>query len=101
MKKYYLSYEDDRMNLKEYDTENGVRVFRNRLMIYNNTLIINELFDSIRDAIKSLNGYRQPVIYNGENINVWQPDVFVSINRYTGEIYQEYHFDDSILRKYE
>lgn len=101
MKKYYLSYEVDGMHLEEYDTENGVREFCGCTLIYNSRLSVNRLYNSIREAIEDLHGYRKPVIYHGENINIWQPDLFISVNTHTGEMWRDYHFDDTKLKQYE
>ena len=101
MKKFYLSYEQDGMHIHDYDTANGVQFFRNSVIIYNNTTIISALYDSLVECVESLHGYSSPVIYKGENINILQPDLFVTYNTATGETWRGYHFDDSILKKYE
>ena len=101
MKKFYLSYEQDGMHIFDYDTENGVRFFRNSVIIYNNTKIISALYDSLAECLESLRSYSSSVIYHGENINSLQPDLFVTYNTATGETWRGYHFDDSILKKYE
>ena len=55
--------------------------------------------DTLRDCIGTR--YSQtPVMYRGENINVWQPDIFIRVDG-CGRYYREYHFDDTKLRKYE
>lgn len=101
MNKYYLSFENDTMNIKEYNTNNGYRIIGDCTLIYNSTLVVNRLYNSIREAINDLNGYRKPILYNGENINPWQPEVFLRYNPYTGEYIQEYYFDDTILKEVE
>lgn len=56
---------------------------------------------SLHECMENMHNYRKPILYHGENINVWQPDLFVKYNPYNGEYYRDYHFDSSILEKYE
>lgn len=57
-------------------------------------------YDSLKSVIDSFNGRHSRVLYHGENINVWQPDIFLQMDG-CGNFYRNYHFDDSILKKYE
>lgn len=47
---------------------------------------------SLEDCIKSVNGTRRPIIYNGKNVNPVKESIFVSYNPYTGEFYREYSY---------
>lgn len=72
MKKYYpefiradaagVSADGCVYKIHEYDTRNGERVYKNGVFIYHSALKVSELFDTIPDAIKSLNGSRRPTI---------------------------------------
>lgn len=108
------------MNDKNYAVENGRKFF----MYFdndNNVMTIKDISEtglkftsygewmcnrklthtSLHDCLKGLWNYSKPIMYRGENINVWQPDLFVKYNPYNGEFYRDYHFDPSILEKYE
>lgn len=62
--KYYVEY-DNGMIIKQYDESKGIRQIGNRYFIYSNTIIVNDLHDSVEAAIKSLGGYSKPVIIPG------------------------------------
>jgi len=62
--KYYVEY-DDCMIIKQYDESRGIRQIGNRKFIYNSTIIVNEIYDTVEEAIKSLGGYSKPVIIPG------------------------------------
>lgn len=95
-KKYFMFYENGTMQIVDIK-ETGIKFESRGEWLCNGNLC----HDSLKSCIDSLHGYRKPILYHGENINVWQPDIFLSYNRYTGEFWREFHFDDSILRKYE
>jgi len=57
-------------------------------MLYHHTL---------RECIEHLRGTHSEIRYRGKNVNPLQPDIFLSMNRYTGEVYREYHEDWSVL----
>lgn len=66
MIKYYQSFENGLMHIKESDTKYGVREYHNpgyssSVFIYDGAVIINELFDSVEAAIKDLDGYSKKV----------------------------------------
>ena len=94
--KYFMSFEEGTMKIIDI-VETGLRFESRGEWMCNGSLC----HKSLRDCLESIRNYQKPVMYKGENINVWQPDIFLSYNRYTGEIWRDYHFDDSILRKYE
>lgn len=60
----------------------------------------NLYYDSLRAIIESFNGLNSRVLYHGENINVWQPDVFLQMDA-CGRFYRNYRFNDSVLKKFE
>jgi len=64
MIKYYLQKEKE-MELKEYDTNNGVSTH-----IFGNSMCAYALFDSIEDALESVSYYKKPILYKGMNINI-------------------------------
>jgi hypothetical protein len=97
-RKFFLYYEPAEDVYKIEDIADTGRKFE----IYGEWMCNGKLTHAtLKDCIESLNGSRKPVIYHGENINVWVPDIFLSVNRYTGEVWREYHFDDAILRRLE
>lgn len=95
-RKYFMYCESGSMQIIDI-SETGVKFESRGEWLCNGKLT----HKSLRECIESLNGYRKPIMYKGENINTWQPDVFISYNPYTGEYYQKYHLDDTLLKKYE
>ena len=95
-KKFFMSYDNGVMSI--IDIAQTGKQFESRA----EWLVNGDLcHDSLRACIDSLHGYMKPIIYRGENINVWERDIFLHVNKYTGEVFEDYHFNDSILNKLE
>lgn len=82
------------MQIKEYDTDNGVReVRKDSVLIYHSSLIVRKLFDSIHDALKDLNSYGKEVLLpSGETVrpsayNGLEDDLFIPWWAVKGEVW--------------
>lgn len=66
MLKYYLSYDrvgnngPVQMQVIPYDPSNGVRVVGKSTFLYQGSLIVSGLFDSIKEALADLGTYSKP-----------------------------------------
>ncbi len=64
--KYYLSYDHVgrngpvQMQVVPYDPSHGIRVVGNNTFLYHGSLIVSGLFDTIKEAVKSLGTYSKP-----------------------------------------
>lgn len=71
MIKYYLDFQgfSEGMFIREYNTDNGVVQFGKSVLIYNRTLSVERLYDTIEEAIKSLKGYsKKTILPSGKEI---------------------------------
>ena len=68
--KYYISTNTtfNGMTIHEYDESKGVRQLGKSVLIYHSTLSVDALYNTIDEAIKSLDGYRKSVTLPNGNI---------------------------------